>query len=781
METTFYDSKARPVAYTSDGENVFDFDGAPVAHSSGTSRYSYSGHHLGCDLPWMFRTCLAVVLLALCGLGSTWAEELTAVVPCEPAHIDLGEPQSRWAVADGFYGDEREASGRTSVWAQRRSSLQLPLLEQREIRLDFELRPVEDGLELQLIWNGHDLGTRELAPAWQTVSWTIPEPLALPGLNRIDLVSSLTRTPKGGTRHLSVRLDSVTITPASSQCTTHPPFITDQGEPIELPPGGGLVHSGALPPRARLNLRFDSTSAAALRVEQVDRHGRRPLDFPNTGGAASLALPNCCDAASSLVIVNQGKAPVEVQWSITGSQSPLLWSLGCRTTPAAVLLLLATAVLVVLAVRRGLRLPRLPVIVEVGLVFGLALVVRLVLLHYLALRPDEDFTRFGDAWEYLYRASMLMGDASFWGETRWHAWQSWIRPPGYYAFLAAVGRFYPGGLSELAQAQAILSSITAAALYLVAYPLFGRRAARLAGLIAALQPELAVTPLWILSEPLYLALLVPGFAALAWVSANPRPLAGFLAGLGLGGAALVRSEPLYYIPVVAALLVVVHRRKGWKPAVALLIGAACFIATWSVRNTVLYGHRMGIDNIAAPNYLMAHPDERFVSIPPNADLTPPVSTGLYYHRVKWANRGNAMHGRGILVHGVLRLLSRPVSTLENFGRNLKIHFAPYSETYPGYTLGARKRCHIRFLTDYLNGGYLGVLLLGLVGLVLTVRRRAVWPLLLWLPYTTVALNLVFYPSLQPGRYRLSIIPILVVLSAAVLDRALRRFELPSKE
>jgi len=51
METTFYDSKGRPVAYTPDGEDVFGFDGAPVAYFSGTSLYSYSGHHLGCDLP----------------------------------------------------------------------------------------------------------------------------------------------------------------------------------------------------------------------------------------------------------------------------------------------------------------------------------------------------------------------------------------------------------------------------------------------------------------------------------------------------------------------------------------------------------------------------------------------------------------------------------------------------------------------------------------------------------------------------------------------------------
>lgn len=47
--TVLYNNNGRPVAYIENGENIYLFDGSPVAFLNNESIYSYSGNHLG----WM--------------------------------------------------------------------------------------------------------------------------------------------------------------------------------------------------------------------------------------------------------------------------------------------------------------------------------------------------------------------------------------------------------------------------------------------------------------------------------------------------------------------------------------------------------------------------------------------------------------------------------------------------------------------------------------------------------------------------------------------------------
>ena len=44
---TFYNSKGKPIAYSDDDENIYLFNGVPVAYLFGCFVYSYSGVQLG--------------------------------------------------------------------------------------------------------------------------------------------------------------------------------------------------------------------------------------------------------------------------------------------------------------------------------------------------------------------------------------------------------------------------------------------------------------------------------------------------------------------------------------------------------------------------------------------------------------------------------------------------------------------------------------------------------------------------------------------------------------
>ena len=63
------------------------------------------------------------------------------------------------------------------------------------------------------------------------------------------------------------------------------------------------------------------------------------------------------------------------------------------------------------------------------------------------------------------------------------------------------------------------------------------------------------TPLWIMSEPLFVLFLTLGLAALARASRRAAWPTAALGGIAFGLAALVRSGPVAFVPPAAALLV----------------------------------------------------------------------------------------------------------------------------------------------------------------------------------------------------------------------------------
>ncbi|MFQ2194458.1 4-fold beta flower protein [Aeromonas jandaei] len=47
MAIDFYSKSGSPIAYTEDGQHIYLFSGAPVAHLDGDAVYSFSGNHIG--------------------------------------------------------------------------------------------------------------------------------------------------------------------------------------------------------------------------------------------------------------------------------------------------------------------------------------------------------------------------------------------------------------------------------------------------------------------------------------------------------------------------------------------------------------------------------------------------------------------------------------------------------------------------------------------------------------------------------------------------------------
>jgi len=164
------------------------------------------------------------------------------------------------------------------------------------------------------------------------------------------------------------------------------------------------------------------------------------------------------------------------------------------------------------------------------------------------------------------------------------------RPPAFPYLLGAVYRLTGSSVTAGRVAQAAIGSIAVLFVALIAYELWGRRVAIVAGAFAAFLPPLVVDGLTLLSEPLFVAFeLAAVFAILRWRRHARWPwlcAAGVLAGLAI----LTRSNgALLLLP----LLVAARPRRPWRDLhsyrapLALLACTVVTVAPWTVRNAIV--------------------------------------------------------------------------------------------------------------------------------------------------------------------------------------------------
>lgn len=173
-------------------------------------------------------------------------------------------------------------------------------------------------------------------------------------------------------------------------------------------------------------------------------------------------------------------------------------------------------------------------------------------------------------------------------------WALRNHPPGYPFFLSPfmlLGDAW--GVSLARWAQMLLSSITAVLAYRLSLSLRSSRAAALiAGALVAADPMLIYFDMRMMSESLFVFLVVAFLLAWLYAWQSGRPRAAALAGLLGGAAALTRGVML---PFGGVLAVVALWRRREQPRWALLVAVcglcwAAAVAPWTARNWFVY-HR----------------------------------------------------------------------------------------------------------------------------------------------------------------------------------------------
>ncbi len=247
-----------------------------------------------------------------------------------------------------------------------------------------------------------------------------------------------------------------------------------------------------------------------------------------------------------------------------------------------------------------------------------------------------------DEAEYLASAAWIANGRGF----TWHQGWLWTRAPLYPLFLAAHIRLFGMHLAPIYITQTLLSLINIALVYLLAAKLMphshtpssahndattqrpnkvfvpsvvnNRHIPTLAGLLAALYFPFATHAQMLLSETLYLTLLLTLFIILAQWSEKGTALPHALVLLALAGcvaglATLTRGLTLGFIPFIAGWIVFTNiRRLSLVPRppshiiqlASFIIACVCTVAPWSWYASTLYNGTIVVDTTGSFNLML---------------------------------------------------------------------------------------------------------------------------------------------------------------------------------
>ena len=294
------------------------------------------------------------------------------------------------------------------------------------------------------------------------------------------------------------------------------------------------------------------------------------------------------------------------------------------------------------------RLARLSLDVPLLIVLCIGLVLRLFLWSNL---PRAGWI--SDEGEYFSAATWLAQGRGF----GWYQQYLWTRAPLYPLFLAVHLRLFGDALVPIYISQTVLSLLNVLLVYMLAARLTpaSRAVPVIAALLMAVYLPFATYTQVLLSETLFLTLLLGGFWALTSYATNderrmtndtriknqePRTATSYwhitlsacqlvtsnwsvvIAGILLGLATLTRSLTLLFLPVVALWIFVKTKNKGqtsenkeqrtrgmvtrFSLFCSFLFVVCSFgtIAPWTIYNSRLYGGLIVVDTSGAFNLLL---------------------------------------------------------------------------------------------------------------------------------------------------------------------------------
>jgi 4-amino-4-deoxy-L-arabinose transferase-like glycosyltransferase len=234
---------------------------------------------------------------------------------------------------------------------------------------------------------------------------------------------------------------------------------------------------------------------------------------------------------------------------------------------------------------------RLRALIGLPGILALALAARIA-----AIAASSDFRPIFDAADFdRHAASIAAGNGYPPPQLGLHG-PSAFRPPLYPIALALVHKL-GGGWTAGRVLGALLGTLTVALVFLVAQRLWDRRVALVAALIAAVFPPLVLLSASLLSEQLFLPLVLASLLAVLVFRERGGLRWAIAAGVLCGLAVLARTSGAPYVLALAVGVWVARPRLSRAALIAplvLLLATALTVTPWVVRNSVVFHRFVGL-------------------------------------------------------------------------------------------------------------------------------------------------------------------------------------------
>ena len=163
-------------------------------------------------------------------------------------------------------------------------------------------------------------------------------------------------------------------------------------------------------------------------------------------------------------------------------------------------------------------------------------------------------------------------------------------PPGYSILIAFVRAVFGSSNAAIQFTQIIFDCLAAVLLFLIVLELFSLAPATIAGVFAALSPQLAWNSVLLLPDSLASFPILIAVYLLAR-SRGKSGLIGFLMiGALVGLSCWLRANAMLLAPFFALAVLLIHGKKQWRYAVFVIAGTLLIVLPLTIRNAIATRH-----------------------------------------------------------------------------------------------------------------------------------------------------------------------------------------------
>jgi hypothetical protein len=163
-------------------------------------------------------------------------------------------------------------------------------------------------------------------------------------------------------------------------------------------------------------------------------------------------------------------------------------------------------------------------------------------------------------------------------------------PPGYSILIAFVRAIFGSSNAAIQFTQILFDSIAAVLLFLIVLELFSLAPATIAGLFAALSPQLVWNSVLLLPDSLATFPILLGVFLLARSREKPRLAAFVMIGALVGLSCWLRANAMLLAPFFAVAVLLLHGKKRWRYSLAVTAGALLIVLPLTIRNAIATRH-----------------------------------------------------------------------------------------------------------------------------------------------------------------------------------------------